>query len=65
MQTLIDPFELDFLPAPVIERMTPTPEAAGDPLDVLQAQAERDSAPASIPRSPDSSGRLRCWCSED
>ena len=57
-QTLLDPFELAF-PPPASAR-TAAPLAPPSP--PLEAQAERESA---LPPSPDSSGRLRYWCSED
>jgi hypothetical protein len=60
MQTLLDPFELVFPPPPGSVRFAPLPEP------VLEVQSDRESAPPpSLPPSPDSSGRLRCWCSDD
>jgi hypothetical protein len=60
MQTLIDPFELASrtLPVPLPVDL-PAPAIAAEP-----AVEQRPAAPK-VPRSPDSSGRLRCWCSED
>jgi hypothetical protein len=66
MQTLIDPFELAF-------RGPRTPVAPPTSIPDVDVQFDADSddevgepPPSSrIPRSPDSSGRLRCWCSEE
>jgi hypothetical protein len=61
MQTLIDPFEL---------ASRTLPNTAARPRDVatslidIDVQLEEDAAPANT-TSPDSSSRLRCWCSED
>lgn len=63
MQTLIDPFEL--APAPV----RPAPrDVAATLLDIdvqLEEDARTDWDRASEPPGPDSSSRLRCWCSEE
>jgi hypothetical protein len=59
MQTLIDPFELASRTLPV---NVPVPVPVPDP--VVVAEPPKPVAPK-VPRSPDSSGRLRCWCSED
>ena len=64
MQTLLDPFELAFHPA----HPAPAPMLAAPlPEPVIEVQSDdRESAPPpSLPPSPDSSGRLRCWCSDD
>ena len=63
MQTLIDPFELASRTLPVhvpvpVPVPPPAPAMAAEPVEM------RPVAPK-VPRSPDSSGRLRCWCSED
>lgn len=60
MQTLIDPFELASrqLPAPA-----PRPRDVATSLVDIDVQLEEDVAPRSA--NPDSSGRLRCWCSEE
>lgn len=61
MPTLPNPFEL-------ASRTLPSP--GGRPRDVatslieIDVQLEQDAAPAK-PANPESSGRLRCWCSED
>jgi hypothetical protein len=69
--TLIDPFELASpLPRPAVR------DVAATLIDIdlqLKDDAQRQhEAPApatatreSAPLSPDSSSRLRCWCSED
>ncbi len=80
MQTLLDPFEIASrtLPHPPVATPAPAPtndvatslgeidvrlEEDATPLEPeLELERERKSRPA---RSPDSSGRLRCWCSED
>jgi hypothetical protein len=61
MQTLIDPFELASrtLPQPV-----PRTRDVATSLVEIDVQLEEDVAPPK-PVNPDSSGRLRCWCSED
>jgi len=59
MQTLLDPFEVHFPPPPVkavVEVEVPIP---------IEVKSEEELAAPSVPRSPDSSGRLRCWCSEE
>jgi len=65
MQTLLDPFELapaSFAPSSgerlraVVPRSQPSVDVEVDFQDVQDAP---------IPPGPDSSGRLRCWCSED
>jgi hypothetical protein len=64
MQTLLDPFELapaSFAPASG-ERLRALPPRSQPSVDV---ELDFDDAPARLPPSPDSSGRLRCWCSED
>jgi hypothetical protein len=70
MQTLIDPFEL----ASTQTRAAPRPrDVAATLIDIdLQLQLDDDSQAArlevageSTPPSPESSSRLRCWCSED
>jgi hypothetical protein len=58
MQTLLDPFE-------IASRERPLPPVAMASLDELEIRFEDDSAPQLPPSSPDSSSRLRCWCSED
>jgi|HubBroStandDraft_4_1064222.scaffolds.fasta_scaffold1845380_2 hypothetical protein len=70
MQTLLDPFELapaSFAPSSG-ERLraapTPTQPSFDVEVDFQDLQDVQDS-PAPIPPGPDSSGRLRCWCSED
>jgi hypothetical protein len=62
MQTLIDPFEL-------ASRTLPQPgqrprDVATSLLDI-DVQLEEDTSPPPRSPSPDSSSRLRCWCSED
>lgn len=63
MQTLLDPYELAQIPAPPISRVRPATPAP------LAARVEAEPAPVAKPApsrpSADSSGRLRCWCSED
>jgi hypothetical protein len=58
MHTLLDPFE-------IASREVPAPVAMASQVE-LDVRFEDDSTP-SLPASPgpDSSGRLRCWCSED
>jgi len=63
MQTLIDPFELALAPVVVVDPETPEPDTGSETAEILDARAE--SEPPSLPRSPDSSGRLRYWCSEE
>jgi hypothetical protein len=58
MHTLLDPFE-------ITARELPLPPVAMASLDELEVRFEDDIAPSLPPPSPDSSGRLRCWCSED
>ena len=66
MQTLIDPFELasrDLPPVPREAIATPTPPPplrTDGPSEIVA-----DEAPAALKANPDSSARLRCWCSED
>jgi len=67
MQTLIDPFELASrtLPAPHGPLATPTPPPplrTDGPSEIVPVDGD---APVKRSASPDSSGRLRCWCSED
>lgn len=64
MQTLLDPFELapaSFAPSSG-ERLRVVPPRSQPSVDV---EVEFEDSPAPIPPAPDSSGRLRCWCSED
>ena len=58
MNTLVDPFE-------IAAREAPLPPVALAPLDEVEVRFEDDAAPSLSPPSPDSSSRLRCWCSED
>lgn len=60
MQTLIDPFELAAARVPQTKR--PVPVAPSVEVDV---DDDRPAPSRPIPPSPDSSGRLRQWCSED
>jgi hypothetical protein len=78
MQTLLDPFEIAPRTPPCPPATTPTPPPTNDVVTSLgeidvrleedatplepEPELDRDSRPS---RSPDSSGRLRCWCSED
>lgn len=61
MQTLIDPFELASRTLP---QQGPRPRDVATSLLDIDVQLVEDAAP-SRPPSPDSSSRLRCWCSED
>jgi hypothetical protein len=64
MQTLIDPHEVSFPPPPV--KAVPEQGQVGSPRPPAVAVASEEELPrASVPGSPDSSGRLRCWCSDD
>ncbi len=65
MQTLLDPYEVHFPPPPVKASAAPLP---GAPIAAERVPVEAHSEgelPRSLPQSPDSSGRLRCWCSDD
>jgi hypothetical protein len=72
MQTLIDPFELASrtLPAPppappvpvAVAPTAPPPLRTDGPSEIVPLEAD---APLPRTANPDSSGRLRCWCSED
>jgi hypothetical protein len=65
MQTLIDPFELasrDLPPLPREAIATPTPPP---PLRTDGPSEIVDEPPILRDANPDSSARLRCWCSED
>jgi hypothetical protein len=71
MQTLLDPFELapaSFAPSSG-ERLRVVPPRSQPSVDVevdfQDLQDLQDLQDAPIPPGPDSSGRLRCWCSED
>jgi hypothetical protein len=78
MLTLLDPFEIVSkppLPAPAPPAPSSPPPAAGDvatSLGEIDERLERDATPfepeleraSEVPPSPDSSGRLRTWCSE-
>lgn len=65
MQTLLDPFELaPSLPVPPIA-MTRAPSAIEIDVEELVEAVEAETPSRPLPPSPDSSGRLRCWCSED
>jgi len=61
MQTLLDPFELAFPPPPAPVLTAPLPE----PVIEVQSDDRESAPPPSLPPAPDSSGRLRCWCSDD
>jgi hypothetical protein len=63
MQTLLDPFELAPRPVAHAERLRTS--AASRPLSIEVEFDLPDDGPAASQPSPDSSGRLRCWCSED
>jgi hypothetical protein len=67
MQTLLDPFELapaSFAPSSG-ERLRVVPPRSQPSVDVEVDFQDVQDSPARIPPGPDSSGRLRCWCSED
>jgi hypothetical protein len=68
METLIDPFEL----ASTLPRPATRPRDVAATLIDIDVQLEGDAQAAqhgavreSAPPGPDSSARLRCWCSED
>jgi hypothetical protein len=59
MQTLLDPYEL-------ASASVPRPDMPPPALPVIDVASRDDvTPPAPNPPSPDSSSRLRCWCSED
>lgn len=63
MQTLIDPFELA---SPVVNPAAR--DVASTLLDIdvqLEEDAQSEWDRESQPPGPDSSSRLRCWCSEE
>ncbi|MGH7297892.1 MAG: hypothetical protein ACRELB_23330 [Polyangiaceae bacterium] len=70
MQTLIDPFELASrtLPqAPAMRAVAPAfppPPARASATTTTEVQAVVDEGPPSRRPGTDSSGRLRCWCSD-
>ncbi len=65
MQTLLDPFELASVPGAPVERLRASAAvtAARQPSIEIEFDLEADE-PVKAPPGPDSSGRLRCWCSE-
>jgi hypothetical protein len=74
MQTLLDPFELAPSTPPTLLGPLPAAAPSGERLRAAPARApsidvEGDDPPAprlrALPPVPDSSGRLRTWCSED
>jgi hypothetical protein len=65
MQTLLDPFELvGPLPLPPVAMARP-PSAIEIDIEEIVEAVETQNTSTRWPPSPDSSGRLRCWCSED
>jgi hypothetical protein len=66
MQTLLDPFELAPVPGAPAEglRASAAGTAARQPSIEIEFDLEAVEPPKAPP-GPDSSGRLRCWCSEN
>jgi hypothetical protein len=63
MQTLLDPFELAPLPGAPVERFRASAAGRQPSVDIeFDVEAVE---PVRAPPGPDSSGRLRCWCSEN
>jgi hypothetical protein len=63
MQTLLDPYELGKTSFPPLPAVAVKSDSVLDVDVELSEPAADDVKP--LPPSPDSSGRLRCWCSED
>lgn len=61
MQTLIDPFELASRNVPV----APPPPVRPVAMTLADIDVQVEEEPPPRRPSADSSGRLRCWCSED
>jgi hypothetical protein len=66
MQTLLDPFEVPVRPVAPAERLVAPPAQTLPRQSSIEVEVDlEDDARVPSAPSPDSSGRLRCWCSED
>jgi len=65
MQTLLDPFELAPRPVAPVERLRASAAGTAGPQPSIEIEFDLQAdEPVKAPPGPDSSGRLRCWCSE-